>query len=187
MSAGRPLFISLGGAPPVAVHIHWDGPSGRYRAVVDGQTIELDVERHDQDGTLHVRVDDELLRVRVEHDNEGVPHLAFVDDPGAPVLPVRSTAADHLALQAQRPPPTVSAGPLISAPIAGEILCLAVAAGDRVHRDAPLLRLEAMKMEVEVRSHAPGIIARVHVAPGDRVRVGAPLVELDLSGVVLLR
>jgi biotin carboxyl carrier protein len=53
-----------------------------------------------------------------------------------------------------------------------------VAPGAEVVRGAPLLILEAMKMQNEVRADAPGRVAQVHVAAGIAVAKGDPLVTL---------
>ncbi len=53
-----------------------------------------------------------------------------------------------------------------------------VAAGGEVARGTPLLILEAMKMQNEVRADAPGRVTNVHVAPGTAVKKGDPLVTL---------
>ena len=54
-----------------------------------------------------------------------------------------------------------------------------VAEGERVEARAPLLVLEAMKMQNEVRADRPGRVAKVHVAPGSTVARGDPLVTLE--------
>lgn len=53
-----------------------------------------------------------------------------------------------------------------------------VAEGADVVRGAPLLILEAMKMQNEVRADAPGRVASVHVRAGVAVAKGDPLVTL---------
>ena len=53
-----------------------------------------------------------------------------------------------------------------------------VKAGDRVAAHAPLLVLEAMKMENEVRADRDATVTKVHVSPGQAVEKGAPLVTL---------
>jgi 3-methylcrotonyl-CoA carboxylase alpha subunit len=54
-----------------------------------------------------------------------------------------------------------------------------IAPGDRVERGAPLVVLEAMKMEHTIAAPAAGVVAAVHFAVGDRVPEGANLVDLD--------
>jgi 3-methylcrotonyl-CoA carboxylase alpha subunit len=54
-----------------------------------------------------------------------------------------------------------------------------VKAGDKVVRGAPLIVLEAMKMEHTIVAPADGVVASVHFGVGDRVAEGADLVDLE--------
>ncbi len=65
----------------------------------------------------------------------------------------------------------------LSAPMNGTIVTLLVAAGDEVEAHAPLLVLEAMKMEHTIRAPCPGRVIGFHYAPGDLVDGGAELLE----------
>jgi biotin carboxyl carrier protein len=56
-----------------------------------------------------------------------------------------------------------------------------VAEGEHVRANAPLVILEAMKMEHVIAATAPGRVTRLHVAAGDQVVRGAPLVDLDAA------
>ena len=56
-----------------------------------------------------------------------------------------------------------------------------VAAGDRVSAGAPLLVLEAMKMEHTVAAPADGRIAALYVAAGDQVEEGIVLLDFERS------
>ena len=78
-------------------------------------------------------------------------------------------------------PPAASAdGPdALAAPMPGRIVRIHVAEGDRVRPNAPLVILEAMKMEHVIAASGAGRVARLHVAVGDQVVRGAPLVDLD--------
>ena len=67
----------------------------------------------------------------------------------------------------------------LTAPMPGRIVRIAVAVGDLVRANEPLVVLEAMKMEHVISAAAPGRVAHLHVAVGDRVLRGAPLVELE--------
>jgi 3-methylcrotonyl-CoA carboxylase alpha subunit len=61
----------------------------------------------------------------------------------------------------------------------GTVIRVEVEQGDEVEARAPLVVLEAMKMEIPVHSPFAGTVAAVHVAAGDRIAGGALLVELD--------
>jgi len=54
-----------------------------------------------------------------------------------------------------------------------------VKAGDNVAKGAPLMILEAMKMEHTIVAPAAGVVAAVNFRPGDRVKEGADLVDID--------
>ena len=71
-------------------------------------------------------------------------------------------------------------GPIeIRATLPGLVVVVAVAVGDEVAEGAPLLTIEAMKMQNEVRAPRPGAILEVAVAPGQAVATGALLMRLD--------
>ena len=67
----------------------------------------------------------------------------------------------------------------IAAPMPGAIGKLTVAAGTRVAAGAPLVVLEAMKMEHTLRAPRDGTIAEILVREGDQVEDGAVLVTLQ--------
>jgi pyruvate carboxylase subunit B len=50
--------------------------------------------------------------------------------------------------------------------------------GDEVQKDAPLVVMEAMKMESEVKAPKAGKIVAVHVAAGDSVQASEALVSI---------
>ena len=65
------------------------------------------------------------------------------------------------------------------APMSGTIVAVLVQPGERVDAGAPLVVLEAMKMEHTIRAPAAGIVRSVNCAVGERVAEGADLVDLD--------
>jgi 3-methylcrotonyl-CoA carboxylase alpha subunit len=81
-----------------------------------------------------------------------------------PYLPVSERADAHGGLLAIMP---------------GRVLTVHVKAGDEVAKGAPLVVLEAMKMEQTITAPAAGRIARVLCAPGDQVREGAELLAFE--------
>jgi 3-methylcrotonyl-CoA carboxylase alpha subunit len=70
----------------------------------------------------------------------------------------------------------------LSAPMPGKIVRQPVSAGDRVARGAPLLVLEAMKMEHTVVAPDDGKIVKLHYAEGDQVEEGTILIEFEALG-----
>jgi len=66
----------------------------------------------------------------------------------------------------------------VTAPIPGLIVKVEVKEGDSVTAGQPLVILEAMKMENEIRAPRDGEVRGVHVAPGQSVEQGAVLVTL---------
>jgi biotin carboxyl carrier protein len=72
------------------------------------------------------------------------------------------------------------AGPVeVRATLPGLIVTVAVVAGDEVEEGAPLLTIEAMKMQNEVRAPRAGRVVEVKVAPGQTVATGAGLLRLE--------
>ena len=59
------------------------------------------------------------------------------------------------------------------------VLDVLVAAGDEVEHDAPLVRLEAMKMEQTIRAAAAARVREVRVSPGAMIGPGTVLLVLD--------
>ena len=67
----------------------------------------------------------------------------------------------------------------LMAPMSGTVVAVMVKAGDKVEKGAPLIVLEAMKMEHTIAAPSAGVVAAVHFAVGDRVAEGADLVDVD--------
>ena len=63
--------------------------------------------------------------------------------------------------------------------MAGIVVRLLVSEGDTVENGDPLLTIEAMKMENEIRAPSAGRVAKVHVGEKDTVLVGDKLVTLS--------
>lgn len=83
-------------------------------------------------------------------------------------------------LNQARKMPTLPDGELaVSAPIPGLVVKVLVAAGDTIEEGQPLVILEAMKMENEIRSMRTGVVKSIEVAPGQRVEQNAVLIVLE--------
>jgi propionyl-CoA carboxylase alpha chain len=76
------------------------------------------------------------------------------------------------------PEPAEVAGGCV-APMPGKVLDVGVRAGDAVAKGQILLRMEAMKMELQVSAPAAGVVAEVRVSPGQQVEAGQVLVVVE--------
>ncbi len=66
----------------------------------------------------------------------------------------------------------------LNAPMPGAIIAVMVKAGDPVEKGAPLMILEAMKMEHTITAPRTGTVERVNYAVGDQVQDGAELLAI---------
>jgi 3-methylcrotonyl-CoA carboxylase alpha subunit len=71
------------------------------------------------------------------------------------------------------------AGGRLTAPMPGKIIALHVQAGDTVQAGAPLLVLEAMKMEHTLNAPSAGQVSEVLYAVGDQVSEGVELLRIE--------
>jgi biotin carboxyl carrier protein len=67
----------------------------------------------------------------------------------------------------------------VTAPIPGLVVKVLIAEGEEIEEEQPLVILEAMKMENEIRARRPGRIKQVKVAPGQRVEQNAVLLVIE--------
>jgi 3-methylcrotonyl-CoA carboxylase alpha subunit len=69
----------------------------------------------------------------------------------------------------------------LTAPMPGKVIAVLAAAGSKVEKGAPLLILEAMKMEHVIASPVAGVLKGFRYAVGDQVAEGTELVEFEPS------
>ncbi|MCP4000304.1 MAG: biotin attachment protein, partial [Gammaproteobacteria bacterium] len=93
------------------------------------------------------------------------PYNVSVSEAGG----VQATPAAAAAAPAPTPEPVVE-GTDIEAPTPGNIVKILVDVGAEVTEDQPLVVMEAMKMESEVKSSCAGKVLAIHVAAGDTVQ-----------------
>jgi 3-methylcrotonyl-CoA carboxylase alpha subunit len=147
------------------VQIHFV-PEG-YRLSVDGRDYAL--AGGEKNGALHVTLGDVSFRVRAVRD-------------GADWHLFRDGAHRVLTLQgAQAAPEAGSAAGSLAAPMPGKILQVLVQVGASVARGAPLVILEAMKMEHTIAAPRDGRVAEIHFKAGDQVNEGAELLRLETA------
>ena len=78
---------------------------------------------------------------------------------------------------ALQPTTEADAGTLVT-PLPGTVVAVHVTAGQSVERGAPLITVEAMKMEHTVAAPYAGMVERMPFGLGDRVAAGSVLAEL---------
>lgn len=71
-------------------------------------------------------------------------------------------------------------GDNLSAGMPGKIVDVMVKEGDEVEENQPLLIMEAMKMENEMRASSAVKVKKVHVKPGDSVESGSVLISFEV-------
>jgi biotin carboxyl carrier protein len=92
---------------------------------------------------------------------------------------VLATVVDERALRAGRGAARGGAGRIeLRAPMPGLLKAVHVKEGDTVARDAPLVTLEAMKMENELRAPGPGRVSKIAATAGAKVEGGAVLLVI---------
>lgn len=85
------------------------------------------------------------------------------------------------AAQAQAPAAeeTADEKKVCRSPVTGIVIKVNVGPGDAVEANAPIMVLEAMKMETNLTAHTAGRVKTVRVAKGDSVKVGQIVVAFE--------
>jgi acetyl/propionyl-CoA carboxylase alpha subunit len=158
---------------------------------IDDRTfvVELDI-LPGCDGTqLTAIVDDQELPISLSclDDPEQIEWVIVEDRPHEIVIDrdlrwIRSTRGLHrlevrdLETTVARP---VSADGRVKAPIPGLITRVLVEVGDQVEPGQPILVLEAMKMENEIRAPRGGVVSRIDAGQGQGVALHQVLAEIS--------
>jgi len=145
----------------------------RYRLTIGDKVFDVEV----------VAVKGDFARVLVN----GRPYEVKIASAAAPQPGAVPTPAPAKPAAAPPPPPTapppeeaVPAGlGTVTAPMPGSILEVLVKAGDRVQAGDTVVKLEAMKMENDLRVPVSGVVSEVRVGKGSNVSVGEVLLVVS--------
>jgi 3-methylcrotonyl-CoA carboxylase alpha subunit len=161
----RPLaFLHRGEALDLVAH----GAAGEYRIEYDGAQHELRGARLSA-GELSLRWHTQGRRFRVRHQG----HRITVHD-GDQRLTL------HLVPTYRSGESSQSAGDgRIAAPMPGRVVLVKVTAGQRVSAGQELMVIEAMKMELAIKSPRDGTVEELRAAAGDFVEGDAVLATLE--------
>jgi len=172
-------FVVDAGGRERAVEI--TGAAGSYRAALDGRTWIIDRARAGSTWSLLMREPeaDRVSRSRQVTMAPAAPGELVVSVDGHPVS-VRLVSRPGSGRRRRDPAAAGAAsGPQqVAAPMPGRIVKVLVKAGDPVAARQPLVVVEAMKMENELRAARAGTVAEVRVVEGATVEAGAILVVI---------
>ncbi len=169
--------VSIDGKPwKIAIEPMSD--PGRYQVTLKGRRRVVDAVWIDAD-TLSV-VDAETHEpheIGVGRDANGVLNL-IVDGVRRRAI-VEPSGREPFSSRASNKAPAPSSGNgRIVAPMPGRVVRVLVAVGDRVTARQPLVVVEAMKMENELRAPHDGIVRDVAAVAGTAIESGAVLLEI---------
>ena len=165
-------FVSLQeNAPPSVVEVT-ELPSGALDVKLDGRSVEVDVLALGK--TLSVRIDGRMIDLTTE----GTP-----PEIGA----VASGHRSYVRVESERQRAAAAAAKgghgatdkIVKSPMPGRIVKVFVGRGDDVAQGQPLVVVEAMKMENELRSPKDGRVKDVRVQQGMTVEAGRVLVVVE--------
>jgi biotin carboxyl carrier protein len=153
---------------------------GRTVVVVDGDVVEADVVAPATSGTAtSIRVDGKQVELWLEPQRDPGSRLASTDY-GVIANGRRFFAkveSERSRIQAAAKPASGGEG-AVRSPMPGRVVRLLVAEGADVEAGAPVVVVEAMKMENELAAGRAGKVTKIHVAAGAAVESGALLVEV---------
>ncbi|HZY40592.1 MAG TPA: biotin/lipoyl-containing protein [Anaerolineae bacterium] len=162
----------------------------KVEVTIGGHTFEIEVQLSQRTGTeVPVIVDGQAVLVSVPDLDapidqmewlliDGRPHEVVID----PELRwIRTNTGLHRLelrdLDARVPRPHSRDG-RVKSPIPGRIKVVFVKSDDRVEAGQPLLILEAMKMENEIRAPRSGVVNHLNVSVGQNVTLNEVLIEI---------
>jgi biotin carboxyl carrier protein len=152
---------------------------GRTRVVVDG--VARDVELTRVDGAWLLREGFEQTFARI--DGEGAKVGVAIKRPGADVVFLNAEVAEarsaSVAALVKGVRAAAAGGPVtVKSPMPGRVVKVLVKAGERVAAAQPVVVVEAMKMENELRAPRAGAVQDVRCAEGAAVEAGQDLVTI---------
>lgn len=140
----------------------------------DGRTLQVNLLQVGPLGLYSLLIENRSRELVVEETQQGYRVTL-----GSRTFHVRVADERELRLAGSRIGPVVPAGELpVKAPIPGMVVRVLVRGGEAVASGQPLVILEAMKMENELRAPRAGTVGDIKVKAGERVEQGAVLLVL---------
>jgi biotin carboxyl carrier protein len=146
---------------------------GRYCLTLAGKTLSVDAVRPDSQ-TLSLLVEGESYEVWLERTGNTLSVHFYNDTIELDIFEARKFKATEIA---RRSGPS---GPVkVLSPMPGKIVKIAVTENSPVTEGAPLLIMEAMKMQNELKAPRSGTVKQVYVKEGEPVLQQQELVLLE--------
>lgn len=144
--------------------------------LVDGAPITVHLEEVEGTPIVLVTAEGTLHRLAVQRGEARGRYAIWSDDHR---FEVEALDERRRAIQDMTGAAAANAGPApLVAPMPGLVVRVNVKPGDQVEAGQPLVVMEAMKMENELRSISSGLVKAVRAEPGAAVEKGTVLVEL---------
>ena len=158
------------------IRLQWD--EQMHQVHLQQQGNDLLMTWQDQSATLTVL---ERQANRLIYIWQGVRHQVAYVQQGDTLYLDRGHGNLTLQYVSYAPPVTAdSAGDgQIRVPMDGAIIDLLVQVGDRVHKDQPVLILEAMKIQQQIRANCDGVVSEVMAQIGQQVKKRQVVVGID--------
>lgn len=118
---------------------------------------------------------------------EGTRHILPIAASGSDGSVVLATALGNIRLLPARGVPITGDGGAggahkqIKSSMPGKVLKILCKPGDRIEAGQPIMIIEAMKMENEIRAKHAGVVEEIPVQPGQKVETGEVLVKFGAS------
>jgi biotin carboxyl carrier protein len=159
-------------APPIVVDVT-ELPTGAIEVTASGRKVDVDVVAL-KDGVLSVCIDGKVVDLTIEGTPPDVGAVASGHRSYVRVESERMRSAE-----AAKKGKGGSAEQVVKSPMPGRVVKVLVKPGDEIEVGQPLVVIEAMKMENELKAKSAGKVAAVHVAAGATVEGNAKLVTFE--------
>jgi biotin carboxyl carrier protein len=158
----------------------------------EGEQIPLEIER--EGNAYRIVIGERTLTVDFAKANEFLRTLRFEDGRQFLIAPhrhenryevsfgdrtVHLEMDDPLALRNRRSDEDLAGSGNLTSLMPGRVVKVMATKGQEVLRGAPLLILEAMKMQNEIQSPRDGVVSEIFVTDGQTVDSGAPLMTIE--------
>ena len=144
-----------------------------YEYEINGRNYKVIVDEVLEGDSAVVQVNGETYQVSIlSQPSMAAPSVA------SPAAPGPSPAAVAPPPKAAPKPAAAAGGGAVTAPMPGTVLKILVNTGDDVTAGQPVMIIEAMKMENEIKANSTGKVTQILVSSGDNVAAGAPLLNI---------